>query len=167
MAEDNMERILSALKNEKTIYDKLLSSSIEKKDFIIEGKLKELDRIVQIEGNLILKISKLEDEREAAVDALAKELGFPRENLTVTYICDELKDKRCGPLKEITQSIAGILSQLKEVNDINGKLIKQSLEYIDFSINLITDSLEPHNGVYEAKVHGDKEKKVSLFDAKV
>lgn len=167
MAKDNLDRILSALEVEKTIYEKLLSLSLDKKDLIIEGKVNELDHIVQMEGNMILEISKLEDEREAAVLELAKDLKLSRENLTITYICEVIKDNRCTQLREVAKSIAEILSQFKEVNDINGKLIKQSLEYINFSINLITDSIEPHNGIYEANADEDKEKKVSLFDAKV
>lgn len=167
MTKDNLDKILSTLEDEKKLYEKLLSLSLDKKDLIIEGKISELDRIVQMEGNIILEIGKLEDEREAAVEALAKELNLSRENLTVTYICDVVKDNRCSRLREVAESIAEILGQFKEVNDINGKLIKQSLEYINFSINLITDSIEPNNGIYEAKADEDKEKKVSLFDAKV
>lgn len=167
MAEDNMDRIISTLEDEDKIYKKLLSLSIKKKDHIIEGRISELDQIVQIESSIILEISKLEDEREAAIDALAADHELLRENLTVSYICDEVKDERCSILKEVTQSISDTLSKLKEVNDINGKLIEQSLEYINFSVNLITNSLEPHNGVYEAKTGEDKGEKHSLFDAKV
>lgn len=164
---DNMEKIIYALENEEKIYQKLLSLSEEKKKFIIEGKINEIDRILQIENSLILEINKLENEREEAVIKLANEMGLPRENLTVTYVCEVVKDPRCDSLKEITHRIGDVLAKLKEVNDVNGKLIQQSLEYIKFSINLITDSLEPHDGIYEAKTHEDKDKKVSLFDAKV
>lgn len=167
MAKDNLDRILFALEAEKTIYEKLLSLSLEKKDLIIEGKVNELNNIVQMEGSMILEIGKIEDEREKAVEELAKELKLSRENITVTYICDVLKDNRCIQIREVAKAIANILGQFKEVNDINGKLIKQSLEYINFSINLITDSIQPHNGIYEANADEDKEKKVSLFDAKV
>ena len=167
MAKDSLDRILLALEAEETIYEKLFSLSLDKKNLIIEGKVNELDKIVQMEGNMILEISKIEDEREKAVEELAKELKLPRENITVTYICDVLKDNRCAQLREAAESIANILSQFKEANDINGKLIKQSLEYINFSINLITDSIQPHNCTYEANADEDKEKKFSLFDAKV
>ena len=164
---DNMSRIIKTLEDLEKIYENLLSLSEEKKNLIIEGKVKELDKILQIENQLVMKISKLESEREDAITKLAQELNLPKENLTVSYVCNVVKDPRCTMLSKITKRIGNILNKLKEVNEVNGKLIEQSLEYIRFSINLITDSLETHNGVYEAKADEGKDKKASLFDAKV
>ena len=167
MARDNMERIISTLEKENKIYRELLSLSNEKKDYILEGKVKEIDKIVQIESSLIIEISKLEKVREATVQALAEGYGLPQENLTVSYISEKIKDPRSKILAEITDSISKTLVDLKEINDTNGKLLEQSLEYINFSVNLINSSLEPQNGVYEAKTGETTGEKRSLFDAKV
>ena len=69
-------------------------------------------------------------------------------------------------LREETKSITDTLTKLKEVNDLNGRLIEQSLDYINFSVDLITSSLEPIDGVYEAKEGDNKKEKINLFDAK-
>ncbi|MDD4835460.1 MAG: flagellar protein FlgN [Lutispora sp.] len=164
---DNLSKIITILENEKIIYEKLLSLSMEKKNAIIEGKIKELDSFLKLEGNLVLEISKLENERESAADNLAKELGCTREELTISYICDTIKDKRGNQLKDVADSIGQVLGKLKEVNDLNGKLIEQSLEYINFSINLVADSLDGQKVIYEGKTEGNKENNVRLFDAKV
>lgn len=164
---DNLDKIILCLENEKNIYEKLLSLSMEKKDAIIEGKVNELDNFIKLEGNLILEIGKLENERDSAAEDLAKALGCSREDLTISYICNEVKDIRCTQLRQIADSIGSTLSQLKEINDLNGKLIEQSLEYINFSINLISDSLEGQKVVYEGKPEESKDNNVRLFDAKI
>ncbi len=160
-------KILETLEKEESAYKKLLSLSEDKKNFIIEGKVNEIDRILQMESALLSEINRLEIAREQELVKVADNLNLPRESLTMTYICEEIKDPICDSLKEATGRIGDVLFQLKEVNDVNGQLIEQSLEYINFSINLITDSLEPQDGVYEVKVQDDKDKRVRLFDAKV
>lgn len=164
---DNIAKILHVLEKEKTIYEELLTLSQEKKNVIIAGKIQELDNFLKVEGNIILEISKLEDEREIAAEALAKQLGCSREELTISYVCDTVKDERCSKLREVANSIGETLSRLKEINDQNGKLIEQSLEYINFSMNLMADSIAGQKAVYEGKVEESKENNVRLFDAKV
>lgn len=164
---DNLDKIIQCLENQKNIYEKLLSLSMEKKDAIIEGKVNELDNFIKLEGNLILEIGKLENERDSTAEALARELGCSRENLTISYICNEVKDRRCTSLKKAADSIGSTLNKLKEINDLNGELIEQSLEFINFSINLISDSMEGQNIIYEGKPEGSKDNNVRLFDAKI
>lgn len=155
---DNLDKVILCLEKENSIYEKLLSISKEKKKVIIDGKIDELDSIIKMEGNLVLEISKLEDEREKTVNDLAKELGCNREELSISYLCGKLENNRAEHLKKIADSIGGTLKELKEINDLNGKLIEQSLEYVNFSINLMADVLEEQQGAFKGK---------SLFDAKV
>ena len=70
-------------------------------------------------------------------------------------------------LKKISDSIGNTLEELKEINDLNGKLIEQSLEFINFSINLVADVMEGQKVVYEGKKEANGENNVRLFDAKV
>ena len=164
---DNLDKVILYLEKENSIYEKLLSISKEKKDIIIDGKINELDSIIKMEGNLIMEISKLEDEREKAVNDLAKELGCNREELSISYLCNKVVDKRVANLKKISDSIGNTLEELKEINDLNGKLIEQSLEFINFSINLVADVMEGQKVVYEGKKEANGENNVRLFDAKV
>lgn len=164
---DNLDKVILYLEKENSIYEKLLSISKEKKDIIIDGKINELDSIIKMEGNLIMEISKLEDEREKAVNDLAKELGCNREELSISYLCNKVVDKRVAHLNKISDSIGNTLEELKEINDLNGKLIEQSLEFINFSINLVADVMEGQKVVYEGKKEANGENNVRLFDAKV
>ncbi|SHI38555.1 flagellar protein FlgN [Lutispora thermophila] len=154
---DNIDKIILSLEKENNVYKELLSISKKKKDVIIDNKIDELDSIIKMEGNLVLEISKLEDEREKAVDELAKELGCDGKELSISYLCSKLEDRRVVDLKKIADNIGKTLSELKEINDLNGKLIEQSLEYVNFSINLVADIMEE-----QGSFRGN-----SLFDAKV
>jgi len=164
---DNLEKVIHYLEKENDIYERLLSISRQKKDVIIDGKINELDSIIKMEGNLIMEVSKLEDEREKAVDDLAKELGCKREELSISYLCSKVVDERTAHLKKIADTIGDTLKELKEINDLNGKLIEQSLEFINFSINLVADAMEGQKVVYDGKKEANGENNVRLFDAKV
>ena len=164
---DNLGEIISCLEKQKSIYEELLSISRKKKQVLIDGNVEKLDSMVKREGNLIIEIGDLENKREKAVEALAKELGCSSKELTVSYVCDRVADKRVGLIRSLADSIGSILKELKELNDINGKLIEQSLEYVNFSINLVADVLEGQKVVYEANEEENKGNGVRLFDAKV
>lgn len=164
---DNLGEIISCLEKQKSIYEELLSISREKKQVLIDGNVEKLDSMVKREGNLIIEIGDLENKREKAVEALAKELGCSSKELTVSYVCDRVADKRVGKIMSLADSIGNILKELKELNHINGKLIEQSLEYVNFSINLVADVLEGQKAVYEANEEENKGNGVRLFDAKV
>ena len=164
---DNLGEIIACLQKQKSIYEELLSISRKKKQVLIDGKVEQLDNMVKHEGNLIIEIGHLENRREKAVEALAKELGCSSQELTISYVCSKVIDKRVGQVKSLADSIGSILKELKEINDINGKLIEQSLDYINFSINLAADILEGQKAVYEANEEGNGKSSVRLFDAKV
>jgi flagellar biosynthesis/type III secretory pathway chaperone len=69
-------------------------------------------------------------------------------------------------LEKFKENIIAIVNELKEINEINSDLIKNSLEYINFSINLIT-SANGHRTKYNNDGKEGNVERRSLFDVKL
>lgn len=163
------QEIVTLLDSEIRIYEDLLELSKKKKDIIIKNEVAELDKIVRLEQNMIFDIGQLEKKREETVDRLCLEIDIKREDATISNISKKIGND-CGKrLLEQQKKTQEVLGELKSINDTNGMLIRQSLEYIDFSINTILDSNMQSSSLYDdVKSDGkDTANKRQLFDAKV
>ena len=58
-----------------------------------------------------------------------------------------------------------ILEELKKINKINSSLINSSLEYINFTVNMLTETSK--NTVYQAGGFQENRAQRNLFDVKL
>lgn len=161
-----VEELRDVLLDELNMYEEMLELTTKKTDIITSGKINDLDSITHLENSIILKLGKLEERREKIVDNIQKQLGTG-EDITVTDILNQIDDVNGikGEMEGITKKFSQVLSTLKEKNDLNGLLIKDTLEYIELNINLLTNVSD--RGIYNNKVQKeDTSQKFSLFDTK-
>lgn len=131
------DKLLEVLNKESAIYEGILKLSKEKTDAIVAGKISELENITRLEQSIILKLGKLEGERESIVENLASGLNIKATDITLTNLINMLPEDEAKKLKNYQEGFAEILEKLREANMLNSKLIRNSLEYIDFSINIL------------------------------
>lgn len=158
--------LINVMNEENKIYDELLRLSGDKTDIIVKGKVSELDSMVSIEQALIVKLGELEGHREGIVDDIAVQLGVKTSELTVSELVKRIGEDRTRELQKCQTKLSGTLNNLKELNDINSKLVKNSLEFIDFSVNMLVGAPDPGNNYgYNGQVN-DPQKR-NLFDKKL
>jgi len=160
------KQLTDVLNQENEVYDTLSKISNNKTNLIVGGKVIELETIVKIEQSLIMKISKLEDAREKIVDELCRLLGKKPEEITISGLATQLGQNESNELKACQEKMINNIKNLKNVNELNSKLIKNSLEYIDFSINMMT-SIDSVTNSYGSSGHVGDTKKRNLFDVKL
>lgn len=157
--------LVEILEQENRIYKDLLEISRHKTDIIIEGKVSELDRMTGVEQKMVVNVGQLEKQREDLIKEMARHLEMDAREINMELIIDgvdaQLKDKFLNIKEEVTDT----LNELKQVNDLNSELIEKSLEYINFSIGLITDN--SNNTTYNSRRDKDKGEGLSFFDQKV
>ncbi len=166
MEAELVKSLIHILNQENDIYDTLYKISNNKKELIIGGKVNELENIVKIEQSLIIKISRLEDEREKIVGQLCSLLGQKPEEVTISWLATQLGDQEADQLENCRNRMLKNINALKDNNELNSKLIKNSLEYIDFSINMMT-SIDSITNNYGNTGHSGDTKKRNLFDVKL
>ena len=166
--EKEVNAIIEILKKEYDYYRDMLELSKSKKRIIVEGKVAELDKIVKLEQNMIVDIGQLERKREEEVVTLCKALGIKSEQVTITELSKVLQPELKNKLEDIREKLRETIEELKSVNDVNGQLIEQSLEYIDYSINLISGVGMETGSLYEdIDRRKGKQSKKNIFDTKI
>ncbi|MCT4566291.1 MAG: flagellar protein FlgN [Maledivibacter sp.] len=162
----SVEQLILALDKEYEIYKEVLEVAKQKKQIIVEGKMKELDDITSKEQAIILSIGKLESIREAILKNIVNELDID-EAQNISQLSKYLDDKSKKKILAIRDKFKDILIGVRNQNDLNNKLIQQSLEYIEFNKNLLT-SLENQGSTYSSNAdEKDIKIKNNLFDAKI
>lgn len=152
------------LEQEANIYNDILELSKSKTRIIIDGKVNELENIVKLEQSLIIHMGKLEEMRERLIGEISGLLGEPE--ITLSGLLKHVDGVQGDKFKKLQANIMNIVNDLKNTNEVNSKLIKNSLEYIDFSINLFAN-LSTNNNNYGKKGETSEYKKRSFFDVKL
>lgn len=165
-----MEQLLSQLEeimeNEVNLYSQILSIGKQKTDIIIKGKVNKLAELVEQEQETVAKLTKLELSRENVSSLIHKELQLPNKEITLTELLDHIGGTRADNLKAKQQKLLDLLKDVKTKNDENGMLINNSLEYIEFSINVLSNAANPGNN-YTQVGYSDGTSKSSTFDMKL
>jgi flagellar biosynthesis/type III secretory pathway chaperone len=160
--------VIDILKKEHSYYKDMLEMSKSKKKIVIEGKVAELDKIVKLEQNMIFNIGQLEKKREEEVTKLCGILNLNSSQVTVSELSKVLRTEQKKVLEDIQGKLQETFSELKTVNDMNGQLIEQSLDYIDYSINLISGAGMETGSLYEDICKNkSKQSKKNIFDTKI
>ncbi|HHW57518.1 MAG TPA: flagellar protein FlgN [Clostridia bacterium] len=157
MADGHM--LVEVLRGETEIYRVLLDLAIKKTDIIIAGQIKELDEILQMEKQLIKHLMDLEEQREEILGNIDKQGRMTLNDLMEIVSLEEAEN-----LKSIKHNLSLILEELEERNKLNTALIEQALEYVNYSINVISTVLESDGGIYGDK--GSIKKPLNLIDKK-
>jgi flagellar biosynthesis/type III secretory pathway chaperone len=151
---------------EKEMYENLQSLFKKNTNFITKGSVSQLEEIVKIEQNIIFKIGKLESRREKIVEEITNILQIDKEEITISKLFEYMDQEEKQKFENLQQEITDVIIDLKKTNELNSKLIKQSLEYIDFSINMLSI---PNVGNDYGEKGEIKEEKISksIFDVKL
>ncbi|HHW49619.1 MAG TPA: flagellar protein FlgN [Clostridiaceae bacterium] len=161
-----IDKLIDILEQENEIYTDILNMSKNKTDIIVKGKISELENIVKLEQSYIARIGKLENEREEIVEKIARQLVLDKDDINISGIIKKLDQENAARLKTCRESIMLTLKELKSVNELNSNLTKNSLEYIDFSINLLA-SIDSTANNYSNSGRVNDPKKRSFLDMKL
>ena len=119
----------------------LVELSKEKTDVIVANNMQELQKITELEQILTGRYQKLDRNREVLMQDIASVLNIKSDNITLTILADAIKEqKEASALLDVMERLAGTALALQEVNDNNRALVDFSLDYIDFSLNVIRSS---------------------------
>jgi flagellar biosynthesis/type III secretory pathway chaperone len=162
-----LENLYLVLNEEYKLYRYIYKVSNTKKKVIIDGKIKELEEISKVESQFVVKVKKLETYREKIVETLIKKLGINADKINIQNILDFLDDSEMKlKLRKLRDDTINVINELKNINEINSKLIKNSLDYVDFSINILSSTEETNNN-YGNKGSINTAKKRIYFDKKL
>lgn len=157
---------IDGLKAENELYNSLVNLAADKRSHIVKGSIEDINNINAKEEELVLKLKGIERKRNVLMADIASVLGVKTDEITVSKIIEALKGQpeEARALEDVRTELQSSLKHLKDINDENIVLINQSLEYAQFSINVMQAQLgsEPMTANYG----GMESKGQSFFDAK-
>lgn len=162
--EKMIKELLEILKKELDIYQELLKVSNEKTDIVKEDKTSELDQLVRQEEILIAKVVELEKKRIRILKEICVNLRLKEESISISDLSQYVDEKQ--ELLEMKEKITKTLKELKRANELNTKLVENSLEYINFSVNLATGA-DKESITYEQKGQTNTKGHKNIFDIKL
>jgi flagellar biosynthesis/type III secretory pathway chaperone len=160
-----VDDLLLILAKETEIYKEASKIAEEKKQVIIDGKLKDLEVMTGREQALVASLIKLENMRGSVLDDLIRSVKAEHVD-SINDLLQYLDAPYRQKIEKVKSELSQEVFKLKDRNELNGKLLEQSLDLIHLNMELMS-SLEA-DGRYTQNASDTKAKsKNSLFDAKV
>lgn len=134
-----MEELITALRSERDIYEELIPISEGKTAVLVEGDLQELQRVTELEQNLLDQAYAVGKKREDIISNIGVVLNRDPQELELAVLTKLLgkQPEEKKQLSEIHDSLKSVMNRLIAVNQKNKELIENSLEMIEFNMNFI------------------------------
>lgn len=162
-----MEAILRTLDQQIEVHRRLLELSEHKRTAIIGNEVEKLMQMTQREVKLVRLAEQLEAQRTEAVQAYMRSRNMYVTSAitiqTLSKIAVRLEEKQA--LSERREELLRLIGEIKKVNELNQQLIRQSLAFIDFSLDVIAGPSE-QEAVYHHPLHEQHSYQRSYFDRK-
>jgi flagellar biosynthesis/type III secretory pathway chaperone len=166
-----IDELVNTMSQENDIYRELIPIAEEKTRVIIKNDLDALQKITEQEQLTIEKINALEKKREEVVINIGTVLSRDPKELNMKALI-KIMGKQPEEQKELSRihdELNVNLRRLVTINDRNKELINQSLEMIEFNMNLIQSTrMAPgvNNYTRSAGESSIRQAGTGMFDAK-
>lgn len=157
-------KLKETMNRELEAYIEILELAKRKTEILKDSKVTELELLTLDERAKVEEINSIGAERESIARGLADSLGV-NERLDLSTMSQYFTDEGQLEFSEIRSDFVDTIEELKKVNSLNETLIKDSLEYIDFSLNIMTSATVGGGYSQNADNSGGESKK-NLFDFK-
>lgn len=167
-----MENIVAVLNKEVEEYLELIELSKSKTPVIIKGDLKALSEITEKEQIVVSRIQKLEKFREQTMKDIADVTNHSQEDLKLKDLIEMMSSRpeEKQALQSVHDRLKETLSNMSKINEQNKELLNNSIEMIDFEINLVQSFKHaPETGDYNKNAYNTGSimgSGTKLFDSK-
>lgn len=135
----SIQQVVDSLDSLYEVHQEMLGISKHKQEAIVNNDVEKLIEVMNQESRCVKQIEQLEGEREKACQDFLLEKGIKSQlQLTVTELTRlafDPVDKKA--LQDAQAKLSSTLNELKRLNELNQKLIEQSLVFIDYSLELL------------------------------
>lgn len=142
----SVSHILTTLSKLERLHRSLLDLSMKKTDIIKENNMAKLDETLKNEQAHVAAIERLEQQRLVEVtDYLRAQGCAPTEAPTVSQLIEVAQGEEQAQLRAVRERLTTIIAELKQRNDLNQKMIFQSLQFVNITLDLLQPRPEQMN----------------------
>ncbi|WP_108307331.1 flagellar protein FlgN [Metalysinibacillus jejuensis] len=133
-----MDKIIQNLTNLVRMHKSLLDLATKKTDIIVESNMEELDALIKKEQAHVAAIEQLERQRQQLVtDYLAAKGSAPSLTPTVAELIEAADAPNKAKIQTIREELLTIIDALKAKNELNQKMVYQSLQMVNMTLELM------------------------------
>lgn len=160
----SIQPIIQSLEKLIDIHRTLLDISEEKTEWIKQGTAEKIQQVLIKERKHVRLLEKEEENRQLEAEKWAIEHGLPKEDVTITYLLDHMKNgTEKEELAEKSRELVEVISNLKQQESLNQMLLEQSMQFVQVSLDLLQPSIKNIN--YGNQKKDNKSYNRSLFDS--
>lgn len=127
----NLERL-------ERMHKSLLELANKKTEYIKANDMEQLDQLIKSEQSHVAAIETLEHQRQQLVKDYFKVKGIPfTEVPTIAGVIDVVEAEEKKPLIDLRERLVAVLAELKETNDLNQRLVFESLKFVNLSLEMM------------------------------
>ncbi len=133
-----VSQLIEVINKEILCLEKFLTLLTEEQKFVVENDIDSLQRSVEEQEKTIRDERKLEDERIKLTDSLAEKLKIDKTDVNISRLIELVEESYSTKLRELQSTLASLYAKLERQRKKNEFLIKQSMKYLDKSINIFS-----------------------------
>jgi flagellar biosynthesis/type III secretory pathway chaperone len=134
-----IEDLIDTLNKENNEYEKLLELSKRKAAVIVSRDIAALEKITDDEQTVVTTIGNLDNKRAQVTRDIADVINKDVETLKLSVLIELLSKQpnEQHALSEIHDRLKTTVENVRAINESNRQLIDQSLEMVEFDLNMI------------------------------
>lgn len=128
-----MEQLIGVLRAQLVLCQELFRLSLQYKEHLLDKEAQQSTPVIAKQEEYISKITVLENKK----NALLLENGV---STVQQFIVLQAASPKLDVLQILTERLGTVLGKLKERNQRNAGLLQKKMEFIDYSINVMTQT---------------------------
>ncbi len=142
-----MEPLLNQLKHciqrQQQLYQMLADLFTAERSAILIADVERLNRIVSDKEQVLQDISAVEVKRRHVTEALAVKLREDAGTLTISRLCALIEEPWATELEVAGRDLKDLVEAIQTVSDRNRSLCLHALQFVNGSIRMITNLIDP------------------------
>lgn len=135
----SVEKIVSILTKLERMHNSLLELAYKKTELVKVGNMDELDKMLKDEQAHVAAIEQLEQQRQMTVTEYLRAKGIAlSDSPTVADVIDATETTvEKEQLEAVRNRLILVVDDLRKQNDLNQKLVFQSLQFVNVTLSLL------------------------------
>lgn len=148
-----LSTIIVTLENIEKMHRSLYEISLKKTELVKKNQIEELDSILKTEQSHVAAIETLEKQRQVQVKQYLTNKNFSYTGMpTVAQLIEAAHEEPLqAELKVLRERLMEVVEALKAQNDLNQKLVFQSLQFVNLSLNMMRPQQQQEQVNYSDK----------------
>lgn len=165
-----LANLTDTLGQEVSLYTDMLSLVERTQQALVNNNIDELSKLLDSKQVLISQAAKFEEGRQQQLEHIIRLLELDQEGqeINLTTLIAKAPAEFAEQLTEIQQKLQNLVDEINKHNKQNEVLIKDSLKFIDYSMELMTGGSD--NQTYDRQQSGGEKKgkgKSVIFDQRI